>query len=232
MFEAGSLSPRARAVAAAVIHRVWDWVSVVGAIGPMDERGRRFRHMGDGSCIAFPPGSVFNEHWIHIGAGTLIGPSVSLSVGFPNERLDPASPPVIRIGNRCSIGRGSSIVARHGVDIGDDVMTGPDVYVTDHNHTYDDLELPIGRQWLSIEPVRIGAGSWIGAGVVILPGSDVGRHVTVAAGSVVRGALPDNCVAAGSPAKVIRRHVEGEGWVPKGKPPPEAPPGWPRSSAD
>ncbi|MBW3630989.1 MAG: hypothetical protein KY464_17080, partial [Gemmatimonadetes bacterium] len=83
-----------------------------------------------------------------------------------------------------------------------------------------DLDIPIGQQWLAEEPVRIGAGSWIGAAVIVLPGSDIGRHVTVAAGSVVRGSLPDNCVAAGSPAKVVRQHVEGRGWVPEGKPPP------------
>ena len=61
--------------------------------------------------------------------------------------------------------------------------------------------------------MRVGDGSWLGHGVVVLPGSDIGRHVAVGAGSVVTGALPDFSVAVGSPARVVRRYVEGEGWV-------------------
>jgi acetyltransferase-like isoleucine patch superfamily enzyme len=61
--------------------------------------------------------------------------------------------------------------------------------------------------------VRIGSGSWLGANAVILPGAQVGEHVVVAAGSVVRGTFPDRCVIGGVPAKVIRRWVEGQGWV-------------------
>ena len=61
--------------------------------------------------------------------------------------------------------------------------------------------------------MSIGAGSWLGHGVVVVPGARIGRHVVVAANSVVTGELPDNRVAAGHPARVIRRYVEGEGWV-------------------
>ena len=62
-------------------------------------------------------------------------------------------------------------------------------------------------------PVVIGDGSWLGYGTVVLPGARIGRHVTVGANSVVTGDLPDYCVAAGAPATVIRRYVDGEGWV-------------------
>ena len=58
----------------------------------------------------------------------------------------------------------------------------------------------------------IGDGSWLGHGTVVLPGARIGRHVVVAAGSVVTGELPDRCVAAGAPARPIRRYVDGEGW--------------------
>ena len=63
------------------------------------------------------------------------------------------------------------------------------------------------------QPVRIGSGSWLGHGVVVLPGVTIGEHVTVAAGSVVTKDVPDRCVVAGSPARIVRRHHEGEGWV-------------------
>jgi serine acetyltransferase len=170
--------------------------------------------MGRDSCIAFPPGAVFGERWISIGSATLIGPYVSLAVGMPNETIDPNADPVIIIGDRCTVGRGNSIIGRCRIEIEDDVTMGPNVYITDHNHSYADVALPIAQQWLTEDPVRIGAGSWLGAGVIVLPGADIGRNVTVAAGSVVRGWIPDRSVVAGAPARVVRRHIEGEGWVP------------------
>ncbi|GAC1374722.1 MAG: acyltransferase [Acidimicrobiales bacterium] len=198
-----------------MVHRAWAWAADVGATGPDDERGRRFGALGTGSCIAFPPGAVFGERLISIGRNTMIGPHVSLAVGMhPDEPLQVPGGVVLSVGDRCMIGRGTSIVGRCRIDIGDDVTTGPNVYITDHNHTYDDLDIPIGRQWPSEEAVSIGSGSWLATGVVVLPGARIGRHVTVAAGSVVRGTIPDHSVVAGSPAKVVRRHVEGEGWVP------------------
>ncbi|HVF33237.1 MAG TPA: acyltransferase [Acidimicrobiales bacterium] len=228
MFPSTALSPRRRAFAAGLIHRAWAWISVVGSLSPDDAAALRFRALGTGSCLAFPPGPLINEGWVAIGEATLIGPQVSLAAGLPGEALDPSSPPIISIGDRCNIGRGSSINGRVGVVIEDDVTTGPNVYVTDHNHRYDDLDLPIGRQWVNEAPVRIGAGSWLATGVVVLPGADIGRGVTVAANSVVRGEFPDHCVIAGAPAKVVRRHVEGVGWDPPLPGFSTAPPeGWP-----
>lgn len=162
--------------------------------------------------IAFPPGSVFGERWIHIGAGTLIAPHVTLSAGMaPGQVMD--NDPVVTIGARCSIGRGSHIVGHSSIEIGDDVTFGPYVYVTDQNHVYTDVDEPIGRQWPAEDPVVIGSGSWLGANVIVLPGARIGRNVAVAAGSVVRGCLPDRCVAAGAPARVVRRYGD-DGWDP------------------
>jgi acetyltransferase-like isoleucine patch superfamily enzyme len=213
----GALPPRVRNVAAGLVQRAWGWISDVGAVGPQDERGRRFGRMGAGSCISFPPGSVFGEKWIHIGAATLIGPHVTLSAGMaPGQEME--TDPVVRIGDRCSIGRGSCIVGHRRIVIGDDVTTGPNVYVTDQNHTYADVDVPIGRQWPSDDPVEIGSGCWIGTGAVILPGTRIGDHVVVGAGSVVRGDVPSRCVIAGAPATVVRRYVEGDGWQPPLRP--------------
>ena len=54
-------------------------------------------------------------------------------------------------------------------------------------------------------PVSIGSGSWLGHGTVVLPGATIGRHVVIGANSVVTGEMPDNCVAAGVPARVIKK---------------------------
>ena len=230
MFPRSHLSPRQRAFVSGVVHRAWAWLSVTAVVAPDDARGARYRRMGTGSCIAFPPGPVIGEAWIAIGEATLIGPNVSLAAGLPGESIDPDREPVVVIGDRCNIGRGSSINGRLRIVIEDDVTTGPNVYVTDHNHRYDNLDLPIGQQWVNEAPVRIGAGSWLATGVIVLPGADIGRHVTVAAGSVVRGTIPDHSVIAGAPAVVVRRHVDGEGWVPPvAEPSGPIPEGWPGS---
>jgi acetyltransferase-like isoleucine patch superfamily enzyme len=173
--------------------------------------GRKFAAFGRGSMAAFPPGAVFGERWITVGEDTIIGAQVTLSAGMvPGQDLGPV--PVLRIGDRCVIGRGSHIVAHYSLVIGDDVFTGPYVYITDQNHGYADPEVPIGRQMPLNAAVRIGSGSWIGAGAVVLPGADIGRNVVIAAGSVVRGTVPDRCVAAGVPARVVRSYQPDNGW--------------------
>ncbi|HEY2814841.1 MAG TPA: acyltransferase [Acidimicrobiales bacterium] len=230
MFRPSELSPRVRNFTAGLIQTVWGWISDVGAVSPDDERGRRFGAMGPGSIISFPPGSVFGERWIRIGARTLIGPHVSLSAGMaPGQPME--HDPVIRIGDGCSIGRGCHIVGHRSIEIGDDVTFAPYVYVTDQNHVYADVDTPIGQQWPAEDPVTIGSGSWLGANVIVLPGSHIGRNVAVAAGSVVRGCLPDHCVAAGAPAAVVRRYTDGA-WVPPLRELSiSPPPGWPGSSS-
>jgi acetyltransferase-like isoleucine patch superfamily enzyme len=119
----------------------------------------------------------------------------------------------VTIGDRCLIGRGSTITGHREITIGDDVWTGHYVTITDMNHGYEDLAFTISRQWQAEAPVTIGDGSWLGHGVAVLPGVHIGRHVVVGAGSVVTHDLPDHCVAVGVPAQVIRRHVPGRGWV-------------------
>jgi len=103
------------------------------------------------------------------------------------------------------------------------VFFGPYAYVTSTNHSYDDPHQPVGKQWPRAAPVEIGTGSWLGAGAVVLPGARLGRNVVVAAGSVVRGEVPDHAVVAGAPARVVRRWDEETGWQPPLRTPPPVP---------
>ncbi|HEY2519823.1 MAG TPA: DapH/DapD/GlmU-related protein [Streptosporangiaceae bacterium] len=212
-----------RGLAQRAVHRAWRAVRDAGAVTADSPAGRRFAAFGPGSVVVFPPGAIFGERWIEIGAGTLVGQQVSISAGtVPGQELGPAT--LLRIGDRCVIGRGSHIVAHQRIDIGDDVFTGPYVYITDQNHGYADPDTPIGRQWPANSPVSIGTGSWLGAGAIVLPGTCLGRNVVVGAGSVVRGVFPDHCVVAGIPARVIRTYVPGDGWQPA-RPGPDGPDG-------
>lgn len=187
-------------------------VQLWGAIGPNTAHGRNFGQFGKRSVICFPHTTIFNEQFIEIGDDTMIGPHVALSAGMvPGQEC--VVSPVVRIGSRCLIGRGSGIVGHFSIDIGDDVWTGHHVYITDQNHGYEDTDLPISRQSQPERAVSIGDGSWLGHGSVVLPGSTIGKHVVIGANAVVTGNIPDFSVAVGSPARVIKSFVPGKGWV-------------------
>jgi acetyltransferase-like isoleucine patch superfamily enzyme len=199
-------------IAARLVQSAWRRFQQAGTITSETDAGRKFAAFGAGSMIAFPAGAIFGERWIELGDRTLIGEQVSISAGMmPGHDLGPE--PVLRIGGGCVIGRGSHIVAHRSIDIGDDVYTGPYVYITDQNHTYADPAVPVGRQWPVNSAVRIGDGCWLGTGVIVLPGSVLGRNVVVAAGSVVRGEFSDHCVIAGVPARVVKNFEPEVGWT-------------------
>jgi acetyltransferase-like isoleucine patch superfamily enzyme len=142
----------------------------------------------------------------------LIGKDVALSAGMvPGQQC--LTKPVVTIGDRCLIGRGSGIVGHLSIVIGNDVWTGHHVYITDQNHDYRDVTRPISQQSQPERAVSIGDGSWIGHGSIVLPGATIGRHVVIGANSVVTSSIPDRSVAVGSPARVIKRHIEGVGWT-------------------
>lgn len=194
-----------------IIEWLWDRVQRAGTVRDTHRTARRFARFGAGATIAFPPTSLNGLNRIEIGAETSVGPHATLSAGMLLPLPD--GDPLLTIGERCVLGKGLTILAHERVEIGDDTATGNYVFISDQNHGYEDLDVPIIKQWWNNAPVRIGAGCWLGHGSIILPGTTLGRGVVVAAGSVVRGEMPDHCVVAGVPARIVRRHVDGEGWV-------------------
>ena len=162
--------------------------------------------------MGFPAAVLYGEGHIHIGTGTTINTWVTMAAGYhPTQSGLPDR--VLGIGNNSVIGMRSGIVAHESIEIGDDVWFGQEIYVTDANHGYSDPATPPGKQLGDHTPVLIDDGCWIGHGSVILAGTRLGKHVVVAAGSVVRGTFPDHAVIGGVPAKIIREYVPGTGWV-------------------
>ncbi|WP_017592290.1 acyltransferase [Nocardiopsis potens] len=208
-----------------MMRAAWSWARRSAEIRHGSRAARRFAGYGPGTSIAFPTATVFGEPWIELGAHTLIGADITLAAGMlPGLDLGPR--PLVRIGDGCTVGRGSHIVAHCSIEIGDHVFTGPYVYITDQNHVYSDTEVPVGRQWPVDDPVRIGSGTWIGANAVVLPGARLGRNCVVAAGTVVRpGEYPDHSVIAGVPGRIVRRHDAEAGWIPPLRPPGDRPDG-------
>ncbi len=200
-----------RALGDAMLAR-WDRVGRWAAITPKSKRAPPFRGFGASSAICFPPAALFGERYITVGSGTIIGPYSSLSAGVsPEHELGDVE--VVRIGDRCLIGKGSGIVGHERVVIGDDVFTGHHVYITDANHGYEDVTTPPGRQFARLatgDDRRRRVARARHRSCCRVP--SIGRHTIVGAGSVVTGVLPDFSVAVGNPARVIRRYVDGE-WV-------------------
>jgi len=89
--------------------------------------------------------------------------------------------------------------------IEDDVMLGSGVHIYVANHKYDDVTMPIINQGhCEARTVVLKKGCWIGANVIILKGVTIGKNSVVGAGSIVTKSIPDYCVAAGNPAKIIK----------------------------
>ncbi|TQK71216.1 DapH/DapD/GlmU-related protein [Nocardioides sp. SLBN-35] len=194
------------------VHAAWRWVEHVGDVSPDSSLAATFGTFGPGACLAFPLSDVVNASAIHIGRDTLIGKYATLSVGYgPTQEVLPERG--LRVGERCVLGARITITAHESIEIGDDVWFGQDVFVSDASHGYTNPEIPVGLQFGTHQPVSIGSGTWVGHGAMILPGTSIGRNVVVAAGSVVRGDVPDHAVVGGVPARLIRRLDPDGSWA-------------------
>ena len=112
----------------------------------------------------------------------------------------------VTIGDYTRIGIHCTVIGP--VCIGHHVNLAQGITVTALNHNFADTNRRIDEQGISTKPVVISDDVWIGANAVILPGVTIGRHVVVAAGAVVTKDVPDSCVVAGIPAKVVKK-LEG-----------------------
>ena len=193
------------------VRRVRTYLNEVAIVGPHDAYAKDFAYFGRGAALMAPQGVIYNERYLSIGDETLIGPNVCLTAGISADQTMLSSP-VVSIGRKCVIGRGSHIIGHWRIELGDEIQTGPYVYITDQNHSYLDPDQPVGWQTPTEAAVSIGSGSWLGANAVILPGTVLGRNTVVAAGAVVRGTFPDHVVLGGVPAKVLRHYDPAKGW--------------------
>ncbi len=110
----------------------------------------------------------------------------------------------IIIGDKCRVGLSNTIIGP--VRIENNVMIGQHVVVSALNHNYTDISKPISHQGVSTALITIEEGVWVGANSVITAGVTIGKNSVIAAGSVVTKDVPPFCVAAGSPAKIIKRY--------------------------
>lgn len=111
--------------------------------------------------------------------------------------------PWFDMGNYSGIGERAWISIKDHLKIGDYVRIGPDVCITDNEHTFLPNDL-IMNQPAKIESIVIHNDVWIGRGATILKGVEIGEGSVVAAGSVVNNSIPPYQIWAGNPARYIK----------------------------
>ena len=143
-------------------------------------RGSRFSLRGD-SCVYVGSGNIFDRNFRVDAAGGL------LSIGsgnFFNENV--------------------KIVCMEKIEIGNNCLIADSVHFYDHDHRYDDMDKLIRGQGYRRSPIIVGSNVWIGARAIILKGVKIGSGAVIAAGSIVTHDVPENAVAGGVPAKVLK----------------------------
>jgi len=163
-----------------------------------------FGSLGRG-CKIFKPLLLTNPRFVFIGDGLLMRPGCRLQAVV----ADPGAPPRLIIGNNVNIEQHVHIVCSHRIVIGDNVTITGNCGIVDTVHPYRDvhLENKVGERLdKTPTPVEIGDHTFVGFGSVILPNVRIGRNCVIGANSTVTRDIPDYCVAAGTPAKILDRY--------------------------
>jgi acetyltransferase-like isoleucine patch superfamily enzyme len=156
---------------------------------------------------------ALREGRLEIGAGTLLEPHVWITA--PGGAR-------VRIGSGTFLNLGVMIASQELVEIGDHCMLANGCFVSDADHRFDDPEQPVTWQgFQSRGPTRIGDNCWLGAHVVVTSGVTIGERCVIGANSVVTSDLEPFSIAAGVPARLLRRvqfPLEPEPHAPAGSP--------------
>ena len=172
------------------------------------------------------PRNISGSKRMYVGDDVNLGPGCFLVAvqRYPSSKM--ASPdypmeqqtfePTLRIGHRVTATATLQLFVQASVTIEDDVMFASNVFINDGSHGYHSATVPYKYQPIfKIAPITVERGCWIGQNVVIMPGVTIGAHTVIGANSVVTKSVPPRCIAAGSPARVLKRwDDELERWIP------------------
>ena len=158
---------------------------------------------GDGVFFKYVA-QLHDPQYIRIGNNTSFGKDLYLTAwGGQNK-------PMLTIGSNCTFGAYNHITCANRVTIGDSLLTGKWVTITDNSHGETDKDTlgmrPQKRPVTSKGPVIIGNNVWIGDKATILPGVSIGDGAVIAANAVVTKNVSAYSVVGGNPAKVIKQN--------------------------
>ena len=162
---------------------------------------RRFAAFGD-SVIMWKACHLEGLEYVSIGDNTDIEVELQLTAWHVLKNK-----PKIVLGNGCLIRKGAHITAVNSVEIGNNLLTGTNVFITDNSHGNTDNETlhlaPSKREITSKGTVKIGNDVWLGNNVCVLSGVTIGDGAVVGSNSVVTHDIPPYTVAAGVPARIL-----------------------------
>lgn len=166
-----------------------------------------FKVFGMRSIIKPFPDLIIGRGYIEVGNNVVIGKRMQMTAWDKHNGTH--FNPSIVIGNNCQFGSYNHITAINRIDIGNGVLTGKFVTITDNSHgkpgDESDCELsPIVRTVYSKGPVVIGDNVWIGDKATILPNVRIGEGCIIGANSVVTKDIPPYCIVGGNPARIIK----------------------------
>ena len=165
---------------------------------------RKLSQVGTGGMTELPL-TILGEKNIVIGDSFSARKNLRMEVyeGYLDHK------PFIKIGNDVCINFNVHIGAINGIEIGDNVLIGSNVLITDHDHGNTDFETlqipPLKRPLVSKGKVNIKKNTWIGENVVILAGVTIGENSVIGANTVVTKDIPPNTVVIGNSIKVLNR---------------------------
>lgn len=164
---------------------------------------RIYGSYGFGARICKPFTLVNNKKHIFLGKNVFIRKFARIEpvVTWYGQTFNPK----IIIEDNVIIEQNIHLTCAEKVQIGSCSSISSYVFITDIDHEYQDVEKPIALQPLQVNPTVIGQKCFIGTGVKIMAGVHIGEHSIIGANAVVTHDIPPFCVAAGVPAKVIKR---------------------------
>ena len=168
---------------------------------------RRFKHWGTDSIVQGSWRELAGEECITVGDECTFYPDVELTAwtSYKDQPYEPS----ITIGNGCTIRNRTHITAINRIQIGNNLLTGNDVLISDNNHGKIDISdlqrRPQDREITSKGAIIIGDNVWIGEKAAILGNVHIGDGAVIAAHSVVTHNVSAYSVVAGTPARVIKQ---------------------------
>jgi acetyltransferase-like isoleucine patch superfamily enzyme len=175
--------------------------------------------------LIIPSGEARPRFWVRLfvnpfihkkGSGAIIRRNTRMDL-FPFNKFSIGSNSIIEdfatmnngvgdifIGENTGIGLNNVIIGP--VKIGDYVMLAQNIVISGLNHGYQDINTPPRLQKVVTKQITIEDNVWIGANSVVTAGVTIGKHAVIGAGSVITKDIPQYSVAAGNPAKVIKKY--------------------------
>ena len=176
------------------------------------------KRLNSNECwVGYPVNKILGCKYITVGKGTRFGKYLVLTAWdkfHTYNGIIKSYNPSINIGSNCNFGDYLHITCINKIQIGNYVLTGRWVTITDNSHgtsDYANLQIPPNLRTLSSKgPVIIEDDVWIGDKATILPGVTIGKGSVIAANSVVTKDVPSYCIVGGNPAKIIKKISENE----------------------